>query len=232
MDGYSYDPFAGECGSDHSAWVEQGAYGGLPGPTCDSWASCEPAATITCGETYSGRNDDPGSTNFINFEGCYDGRHVGSEFPLAFVTDLDEPVTLSLQGLSEDLDLFVHESTACDPTSCLAVSHENDASNEQIVFQATAGHPYTVVVEGWEGSTSAYSLTVACNGKIPVEDQIDTGSVESPRDDSPASGIKPGEPTEIDSIGDCAGTSPLGLAMLVGFSLLFRASTRISTRAR
>jgi hypothetical protein len=91
---------------------------------------------------------------------------------------------VSLTGLSADLDLYLLASAACDGSDCLAASSEPDASDEQATATATAGVPLVAVIDGWEGATSDYTITVACEGSLPKQD---TGEPRSTLGDSGAS---------------------------------------------
>jgi hypothetical protein len=85
------------------------------------------------------------------------------------VTNLDETVTVSMTGLSADLDIYVLEDAACDGSGCLASSDNPDSSDESAAFAATAGVVYTLVVDGYEGAASDFSLSVSCAGSDPAE---------------------------------------------------------------
>jgi murein DD-endopeptidase MepM/ murein hydrolase activator NlpD len=76
-DGSNVDPFEGDCGSSKSYWMEQNSWGEVPEALCDSWAECAPVVWLGCGERWEGRNDGEGSTDRINFEGCYDAVQTG-----------------------------------------------------------------------------------------------------------------------------------------------------------
>jgi hypothetical protein len=179
------DPFVGACSSGTSSWVSQGTYDSLPAPTCDEpVGECQTTRVLTCGDSISDRNDIASATTDHWFYGCEDFTYSGSEVAYEILTDRTEPVTVSLTGLSADLDLYLLASAACDGSDCLAASSEPDASDEQATATATAGVPLVAVIDGWEGATSDYTITVACEGSLPKQD---TGEPRSTLGDSGAS---------------------------------------------
>lgn len=175
--GFSQDPFDGPCSAPPSYWRSQGAYDALPDPNCGPPPTCVPAATLVCGETKTGASDGPGSTSATWSYGCSEWTYSGPELSWTFSTSLDEPVTLDLGGLGSDLDLYVLDSVACDGTGCVASSVSPDAESETLVFDAVAGQTYIVVIDGYEGAVSDFSLAVGCEGTGP--EPIDTGTPAS-----------------------------------------------------
>ena len=174
--GASEDPFDGPCSAPPSYWRSQGAYADLPDPTCGPPPVCAPVDALVCGETRPGANDDPGSTTQTWQYGCTDFAYSGPELSWTFSTTLDEPVTLNLRGLAADLDLYVLDSVACDGTGCLASSSESESEDETLTFDAVAGAAYVVVIDGFEGAVSDFSLEVGCDGAAPGPAPEDTGT--------------------------------------------------------
>lgn len=191
----AFDPFQGSCGSSGSAWVNQGSYGDLPSPTCEGPVpECAPVGAISCGAVVGARNDQAGSTSTHAFYGCTEWSYTGPELAWSFATDRDEPVTVTLGGLSGDLDVYVLASAACDGSGCLAASDNPDASDESVTFNATAGTVYTVVVDGYEGTVSDFTLSVACAGSWPDSGGDDT--------DTPPPGGDTAEPPPAGETGE------------------------------
>jgi len=172
-----FDPFAGPCSpTPESFWAVQGPHLGLPAIQCGDPAVCEPVALITCGDEVASSNDGAGSTTGNFFYGCPGGwMYSGPEIAYRFVTDLDEPVTVTLTGLSEDLDLFALESAACAGDDCIEESTNSGTNDEELTFEAAAGVEVVLVVDGWQGAVSGFNLAVQCEGGIPEEDEPDAG---------------------------------------------------------
>lgn len=163
------DPFEGTCGEPRSYWVDQGIYDQLPSRTCDGdLPTCEPVGVLTCGDVVNTSNDGPGSTWQRSHYGCSEWVYSGPEIAWRVVTDRDEAVAIAMTGLSADLDLYVAFSDVCDGTDCVASSVSSDAGDEQLSFQATAGHEYVVVTDGFEGAITHFTLTVDCAGGLPL----------------------------------------------------------------
>ncbi len=210
------EPFAGRCGADQTSWNEQGEYDSTPATTCPSYPGCEAVTTLSCGDTWTGRSDDPGSTDNIAWYGCTEGTEEGNEMSFAFATDRDEPVRVSVTGLGDDLDLFLMPGTACDGQACLASSVESNAAPEHMEFDATAGEIYTLMVDGYGGGASAFTLAVECEGALPQAD--DTGESDSskprPSPRAQAEATTPGADCGCASTPRRAWTSCLVLAIL------------------
>jgi hypothetical protein len=166
-----YDPFAGDCSdTPDSMWASQGAYEALPEIACGEPADCEPVDLLTCGDEVASSNDATGSTTGNYFYGCgSEFVYSGSEMAYSFATDLDETVDVTLTGLTADLDMFAVAGTACDGDDCIASSASGDTSDEALTFEATAGVEVVIVVDGWEGAVSPFTLSIACDGDLPEE---------------------------------------------------------------
>lgn len=228
------DPFDGPCSAPPTYWITQGAYGGLPGGTCPNLGPCTQVATLACGQTLTSANDAAGATTSHGNYGCGVYASSGPEIAYAFSTGATEAVSIGLTGVGADLDLFVLGSDACDGTGAITCSTNSETSEEWVSFDATAGTVYTVVVDGWEGAVSGFSLTAVCTGGPPAEDTAGTDSTpvdsEAPTSDSdpPPSGL-PGDRVRTDAIGGCgcaAAPSPRWGAALATLLLVGRRRPR------
>ena len=185
--GASGDPFDGPCSAPPTYWISQGDYGGLPGNTCPSTGPCAHAGALTCGASIASANNAGGSTSTHAVYGCGEYSWSSSEIAFSFSTPVNEPVTLGISGLGADLDLFVLTSDACDGSGAVTCSTNAELSDEQVAFDAAAGATYTVVVDGWEGAVSAFTLYAACTGgATPTDTSVTTDSAvpDDPRDTS------------------------------------------------
>ncbi|MBW2277450.1 MAG: M23 family metallopeptidase [Deltaproteobacteria bacterium] len=179
-----FDPFAGDCSDTPiSAWADQGAYEGLPAMSCTDPVPCDPVELLTCGDQRATSNDGPGSTQATFFYGCTEWLYSGPEISWTFVTDLDEPVTATLTGLSDDLDLYAVGSIACNGDDCIAGSDNSNEEDEALLFDAGAGEELVLVVDGFEGAVSDFTLDISCDGGIPeVPDAGDDGGADADSD--------------------------------------------------
>ena len=67
-----------------------------------------------------------------------------------------------LNELSADLDLHILSGAACDPATCVVGSTIAGLSPEVVTTTAMAGVPLVVLIEGWSGAVSDFTLSAAC----------------------------------------------------------------------
>lgn len=240
--GFAEDPFDGPCSAPPSYWIDQGTHGGVPGNSCGPAEPCAPSAALTCGQVVSTSNDGAGSTSNTWDYGCSEFVYSGPELSWTFTSPVDTPVTLSMTGLGEDLDLYVVGSTTCAGDDCIASSSNPNQDDESAGFVATAGVEYVVVVDGFDGAVSTFDLDVACavvpeettpatadtgsaDTSVPDGDDtgpdVDTDGTVTPPDDLPASTprVVPGRASK----GCASAAAPSGsFAGLVGILALWR----------
>lgn len=181
------DPFWGDCSGAPSYWVDQGAYEGLPGTTCDEPAACEPVTTLRCGDRVERAATDAGATATHAYYGvCSEwAEYTGDETAFTVLPDRDGAVHVTVTGHTADLDLFALDSDACDATECLSASTEGDTTPEALVIDGRQNAPFVVVIDGFRGAASGFVLEVTCDGE-PPDTSSDSG--DSPGD----SGTEPG----------------------------------------
>jgi len=84
-----------------------------------------------------------------------------TSFPLRSSTE--RVITLTLSGLTADLDLILLEGTYCVANAtCAAASLNAGTANETITFTAKANADYIVVVDGKNGAKGSFTLTAGC----------------------------------------------------------------------
>ena len=120
---------------------------------------CSAAFELTCGATDSHANDGAGSTDNIDEYSCTSWGEDGPEYTYLFQPTADATVDVGLSGMNDDLDVFVLSDAGglCDSDSCV------EYGDNSLSFSATAGSTYYVVVDGYNGSTSSYDLSLTCN---------------------------------------------------------------------
>ncbi|MCP4873808.1 MAG: hypothetical protein GY898_34400 [Proteobacteria bacterium] len=141
-------------------------------PECAPDGYCQPAVLGECGGFYSASNDADFSTNEVTdyCDNGFDG-WTGPEVAMFYFPDVTGEVTVSLTGLSEDLDLTVlladigagNEDEICNPDLCIDEDWAGGSDPEEITFDAFAGTGYIFVVDGWDGAVSNFDLTVECD---------------------------------------------------------------------
>jgi len=186
--GTAHDPFDGPCSAPPSYWVDQGAHGGLPGLICDGAEPCEPQAGLSCGVPLSVSNDGGGSTQSVLSYSCTDFTYTGPEAAWSWTAELDEQVTVSLDGHSADVDLFVLPGPGCNPADCIGGSTNPNTEAESVTWNAAQGEEYVIVVDGWEGATSSFQLELDCTPPGDDDDVVepDDDDVVEPDDDDSA----------------------------------------------
>ena len=143
---------------------------------------CDDAWTLSCdSNSDSWNNDDFGSTDLINEYSCDPSLdESGSEYIYVFEAPLAGEYTITLTGLTADLDLFILNEVdpdSCDPNECVAYSDNSGTSDESVSI--TAGAPGDVgyfVVDGFEGAASDYTIEVSCPDGLcgDTSDAVDT----------------------------------------------------------
>ena len=152
-------------------------------PDCIGQGSCQPIDVLECPQTFmNASNGGPGTTNDVE-DWCGEGfdAWTGPEIAYIFLPNTDGEVTLSLSGLSDDLDMTVllanlagPDDEACDPNLCVDNDWGPGSQPEEITFEAFAGTPYIVAIDGWQGAVSNFILTLDCGGQA-FEFQCDDG---------------------------------------------------------
>lgn len=137
-----------------------------PTATQPPQGQCQPAYAATCGTVHTHNNSGPGSTDRIDSYDCSNWEESGPEYTYAFTTAQTGPVRASLSGIYPgcDLDLFVLDGQAdlvCDAARCIT------SGNNAVEWEAVAGHTYYVVVDGYWGSYSPYTIAFDC-GTAPT----------------------------------------------------------------
>ncbi len=163
------DPFWGDCSGEPSYWVDQGDYNGLPGTTCDVPPTCEPVATLKCGDHVERGATDAGTTATHAYYGaCSEwAEYTGDETAFTVLPDRDGLVHIAMSGHTADLDLFAVQSDACDATDCLAAFTEGDMAAEALAIDGRQDEPFVVVIDGFRGAASGFVLDVTCDSEAP-----------------------------------------------------------------
>jgi len=126
------------------------------------YLNCSNALPLVCGQTFQGSNLQ-GSDN-VSIYGCSGSPlqlgNNGPERIHAFTVTTTGQVIVSLTGLTANLELYLLNS--CDRGSCVQASRNEGTASESIITNLTPG-TYYLVVDGVNGATSNYGLTVNCS---------------------------------------------------------------------
>ena len=128
---------------------------------------CPLVPDLACGGTVSTRNDGQGSFDALDSYPCSGNNYEGPEKLFELVPQTSGEVTVTLSGLTADLDLFVlpaADDDPCDADACLSSSTNGGSSSETVTFSAVAGRHYFLVVDGFQGAVSPFTLSASCAG--------------------------------------------------------------------
>jgi len=127
-----------------------------PAPGTD--LGCSSPIPIACGETKTG-NTANGISSSISYN-CFYNLVDGPEVVYEFINPIAQNVLITLTGLQEDLEVLLLD--ACDRNSCLFYSDRTGTIPEALLANNLPAGTYYIIVEGYLGSDSPYSLNVTC----------------------------------------------------------------------
>lgn len=145
-------------------------------PTACSGGNCN-AIAINCGQTYMG-NTNNGTNNFNSYS-CENWDESGKEIIYQITTTATGDISATVSNDNEgDLDVFI--LSTCNNMACLAAADQTATAQNQ-----PAG-TYLIVVDGYQGAASSYSLIVNancggginCNNPPPAMGVINSGTYQ------------------------------------------------------
>lgn len=127
---------------------------------CPWQLDCTDAIPIECGQVLTG-NTIHGNDN-ANSYSCEGGYTTGPEVVFMFENAVTQDVQVLLSDIQpgENLDLYIMNE--CDVGSCRTLQNKSGNSDEGVVLEALPAGTYYIVVDGYDGSTSSFSLFVEC----------------------------------------------------------------------
>ena len=145
---------------------------------CVATGVCNPVGNITCGDVIVASNFGPGSTQQQDIYCGYNpGGWTGPEISWLFTPTSNGFVDITLTGLTEDLDIqaLVQDGAGCDPNDCEANGWNPPPQPEQMDWFAFAGTPYYILIDGWQGAQSNFTMSVTCTplNEVDCSDGID-----------------------------------------------------------
>jgi Dictyostelium (slime mold) repeat/Bacterial pre-peptidase C-terminal domain len=131
-----------------------------PGPSC--WTS----SPLGCAFLQdSRRNDDVNRSTIRVDDWACDANTTGPEVMYRFQPPVAGSYTVSLDGLSANLDLVVVSNTSsaiCQSSAaCVASSTNTGTADESVTFAADTSHTYYIAVDGAQGAVSPYHVSIA-----------------------------------------------------------------------
>ncbi len=128
---------------------------------------CQPSRPISCGQSDTWNNIENHPSN-ISFYQCNQNgttenfiRLSGPEAFYEFTPDQDGSYTFELTGIDGGTDLDIFVLYECNPYSCNGTTDGSPDNSDKItVNNMNAGFTYIIVIDGDQGSTSDFTLTV------------------------------------------------------------------------
>jgi hypothetical protein len=119
---------------------------------------CVPDYSLACGGSDTWNNGASGSTDQIDSYSCIAWDESGPEYTYTFTSNFTGQVIVSLSNMAADLDVFVLDDSwgGCNSDNCIAFG------NTSASFSAVAGGIYHIVVDGYAGAVSNYTVSLAC----------------------------------------------------------------------
>lgn len=120
--------------------------------------NCAGAQTITCGQTVTGNT--AGAASDSGLGSCGSGGTPGNGIWYKLVGN-GAQATVSLCGSSYDTKLHVY-SGSCGSLVCVGSNDDFCGSQSQVVFNATVGTDYYILVSGFGSATGAFTMSISC----------------------------------------------------------------------
>ncbi|MDD5088893.1 MAG: PPC domain-containing protein, partial [bacterium] len=137
---------------------------------------CSDALPVACGSvTLTGQTNSGGNQNVSSYC-CSPWDESGPEKVYRIEVPADHYLTASLSSLGGPGDVDVFLLDACAPTACIAFG-DNVASAGNL-----AAGTYYIVVDGWDGGVSTYTLSIDCY--LPCNATICVNSLGGPTTNS------------------------------------------------
>jgi hypothetical protein len=122
---------------------------------------CSNAIEVFCGDTVTGSTTNAGNS----------GGNPGGDVFYTFATpETAQDVTVSLCDGATTYDSLLRVfDDACDLVSEIAVNDDACGLQSEVMFTATEGMTYTIMVEGFASSTGDFSMAVTCEPNLSVD---------------------------------------------------------------
>jgi hypothetical protein len=132
-------------------------------------AQCASLGPVTCGALRQDDNSNSG-VSILDTYGCTGLDESGPEYVYEFIAAQTGDMTITLTGMTEDLDILVMEDVlGCQADSCIRFG------DAVATFPIVAGTRYYVAIDGRSGAVSRYTATFSCN--VPPQDCVPAGNV-------------------------------------------------------
>jgi hypothetical protein len=168
-DGEDVLPEDGATGSDADAEADAEADGGGGAGTCTS------PVLLACGDTLADESTAGADSSLSVYVGCGSTREeTGPERVYRLRTTTAQGVTITMTPTAgQDNDIFVL-ADSCLEESCLVDSVAGvGGETETVEFAAEPAADYYLVVDGLDGATGSFDITVTCGPPEDCENGVD-----------------------------------------------------------
>ena len=121
---------------------------------------CESASTVSCGGVVVSSTSSVTSQDAWGSYSCNGFNYAGSEVVYVFTSEGSGDYTFALTGMTNDADVLVLD--ACDATECRAGSILRSWAEDELTVALSAFTTYYVVVDGYAGGNTGFTLSVDC----------------------------------------------------------------------
>jgi len=151
----------GECGPEYTCESNSCT----PVPVPPDGVTCEPVGSLSCGSSLQASTNDANAVDNINVYGCETWQDQGPELAYEFVASQDQTVTLDLNvNISghwvAHLYVLENQGQGCHADACIASEEKIDG---EVIFEATSGTTYYILVDGFSQWSGDFELDVQCN---------------------------------------------------------------------
>jgi hypothetical protein len=130
--------------------------------TCSTPGTCTDPIAIACGDNANGNNGNGTST----IDAYDDNNATAPELIYTFQTAGGQ-IDIQLTGLAADLDLFLLTScTVPVGAGDLVAASIEGGTTAEMISQTLAAGTYFIAVDGFDGATSDFNLSITCSGAI------------------------------------------------------------------
>jgi hypothetical protein len=147
-------------------------------PAC-LYGKCEVDISMLCGYTDDWGLDKYTTTDSVAAYTCQpNADYSGPEDTYAFSPTCDGEVIVRVlkddPGFGKYIDIFLLDgSKACSGQNCLDSGLMNSEGYAELIFDGKKDTPYYIVLDGLEGETDGYIMSIECCGETPVEFSCD-----------------------------------------------------------
>ncbi|MBK8268733.1 MAG: PPC domain-containing protein [Planctomycetes bacterium] len=142
-------------------------------------STCATAHVVTCGSVVNGTNVGASDDYVFTAAGCSGFASLGPDVVYSIISPSSQPLTITMDPTDADLGLYVVTDCSNAQASCVVADDSGGSGTlESVVFNATAGVTYYILIETFNNSGNPgddFVLQVECTScpSCPGDMQID-----------------------------------------------------------